>query len=51
MGPIDIAVIVVVGVAFAAVIGTMIYKKIKGKSSGCACGCEGCPHCGGCGKR
>lgn len=45
MNGVDIAVIVIVSAVFVAVIGTLIYKKIKGKGGGCdgcGCGCEGC---------
>lgn len=49
MGPFDIVVVVLVGAAFLAVVGTAIYKKVKHKGSGCSgcgCGCEGCSlHC------
>lgn len=50
MGAFDIAVIVVVAVAFAAAVGAIIYRKIKHKG-GCDCGCESCPHCSACGKK
>ena len=43
MGAIEIAVIVVVSVAFAVATGYIIYRKVKHKG-GCDCGCEGCPH-------
>lgn len=49
MTAIDIAVIVVVSVAFAAAVGFMIYRKIKHKG-GCDCGCSDCCHCSRCGK-
>jgi hypothetical protein len=48
MSVFDIIVIVAVSVAFVAVVGTIIYRKVKGKSSGCDCGCQGCPHCSAC---
>lgn len=50
MGPVDIAVIVIVGAAFVAVVGTMVYRKIKHKGGGCSyCdGCSGCAHCNCC---
>lgn len=52
MSPFDIAVIVVVGVAFAAVVGTIVYKKVKHKGGGgCGCGCEGCSLYGQCHKK
>lgn len=38
------AVAVVVGY-----IGLAIYKKMTGKSSGCGCGCSGCPSASSCG--
>ncbi|MDE6557806.1 MAG: FeoB-associated Cys-rich membrane protein [Clostridia bacterium] len=43
MTPWEIAIIVVVAVAFAAAVGTIIYRKVKHKG-GCDCGCSGCPH-------
>lgn len=43
MGAFDIAVIVAVSVAVLAVIGTVIYKKVKYK--GPSCGCDGCSAC------
>lgn len=48
MGPFDIAVIVIVAVAFVAVIATVIYKKVRHKGGGCDCGCEGCTLCDKC---
>lgn len=45
MSAFDIVVIVVISVAVVAVIGTAIYKKVKGKGGGCdGCGgnCMGC---------
>lgn len=50
MNTIDIAVIVIVGVAFIAVMGYLIYRKVKGKGGCCDCGCScslcnACPHC------
>ena len=44
MGACDIIVIVAVSVAFLAVVGVIIYKKVTHKGGGCGCGCEGCPH-------
>lgn len=41
----DVAVIIIVAVAFVAVVGSLIYKKVKHKGGGCedcGCGCEGC---------
>ena len=49
MGAAEIAIIVVVCVAFAAAVGDVIYRKVKGKG-GCDCGCSGCPHNGACHK-
>ena len=46
-GAFDIAVIVFIGVAVAAVIGGIIYKKVTGKGSGC-CGCSDCGGCSVC---
>ncbi len=50
MGAVEIAVIVIVAVAFAGVAGWLIYRKVKHKGgcAGCDCGCGGgvgCPHC------
>ena len=42
MGAFDIAIIVIVSVAVLAVIGTVIYRKVKHKGPSCGCGCEGC---------
>lgn len=48
MGAFDIAVIVAVSVAFAAVVGIMIWRKVKHKG-GCGCGtCAGCAGCRAC---
>jgi len=49
MKAIDIVIIVVVAAAFVAVVGTMIYKKIKQKKDG-TCGgmCSGCPYHSNC---
>ena len=47
MGAFDIAVIVTVSVAFAAVVGIMIWRKVKHKG-GCDCGCGTCAGCAGC---
>ena len=44
MSPFDIVVIVAVSVAFLAVVGVLIYKKVTHKGGGCSCGCDGCPH-------
>lgn len=48
MSPVDIAIVVVVAVAFAAALGALIYRKVKHKGGVCGCGCQGCPHCGSC---
>ena len=48
MGAFDILVIVLVSAAVLAVIGTVIYRKIKHKGSSCGCGCSGCTMCSGC---
>jgi hypothetical protein len=48
MSGVDIAIVVIVCVAFVGVVGTIIYKKLTGKSSGCDCGCHDCPHCSSC---
>lgn len=47
MGPVDIAVIVIVGVAVLGVAAYLIYRKVKGKGGCCDCSsCGGsCPHC------
>jgi hypothetical protein len=47
MSAFDIAIIILVSVAFVAVVAGVIYKKVKGKG-GCDCGCDGCPHCTAC---
>ena len=49
MGAFDIVVIVLVAVAFAGVVGYLIWRKAKGKG-GCDCGCSGCSHACNCGK-
>lgn len=43
MGALEIAIIIVVAVAFAAAVGYIIYRKVTRKG-GCDCGCGGCPH-------
>lgn len=49
MGPFEIITLVVVGVAVAAIVAYLIYKKVKGESVGCDCGsCSACPHCNAC---
>ena len=49
MGTVEIIIVVVVAVLVAAVLGYLIYKKVKGQSVGCDCGsCGGCPHCNAC---
>ena len=45
MTPIDIAVIVIVGVAVIGVAAYLIYRKVKGKGGCCDCGCDGCTAC------
>lgn len=50
MGAFDIAVIVIISVAFAAAVGYTVWRKIKHKGGcdcGCGCGssCESCPAC------
>lgn len=47
MNAVEIAIIVVVSVAFVAAVAAIIIRKVKHKG-GCDCGCEGCPHCGVC---
>lgn len=42
MNPVDIAVIVIIGVAVICVSAYLIYRKIKGKG-----GCCDCSSCGG----
>lgn len=44
MGATEIVIIVLCAAAVVGVIGTVIYKKIKGKPSDCGCGCANCPH-------
>ncbi len=46
MGVADIIVIAVVGVAFLAAVGAIIYRKIKHKGGCCDCGnCSACDKC------
>ncbi len=51
MNPWDIAIIVIVCVAFACVCGWLIYRKVKHKGGCCGCDCgncgggASCPHC------
>ena len=47
MTGVDIAVIVLVSVAFLSAVGVIIYRKLKHKG-GCDCGCSSCPHCSDC---
>lgn len=47
MSAVEIAIVVVVSVAFVAAVTAIVIRKIKYKG-GCDCGCEGCPHCGAC---
>ncbi|MGN0814850.1 MAG: hypothetical protein ACI4MH_06440 [Candidatus Coproplasma sp.] len=44
MGAVEIVIIVVCCVAVAAVVGAVIYKKVKGIPTDCGCGCANCPH-------
>ncbi len=44
----DIAVLVIVCVAVAAVAGWLIYRKVKHKGGCCDCGCGGCSSCDKC---
>ena len=44
MGALEIILIVVCSVAVIGVIAAAIYKKVKGISCGCDCGCANCPH-------
>ena len=48
MGAFDIAVIVAVSVAVAAVTGWLIYRKVKHTGGCCDCGCSGCTLCDKC---
>lgn len=45
MNGVDIAVIVFVCVAAAAVVGWFVYRKLKGKKIGCDCDCSSCGGC------
>lgn len=45
MNGFDIAVLITVCVAFAAVVGVIVYRKIKRKSGGCGCDCASCGKC------
>ncbi len=49
MNAFDIVVTVIIAVSALAVIGWLIYKKIKGKG-GC-CDCSGCTACDKCKKK
>lgn len=51
MGAFEICLIIFCCLALALIIGAAIYRKLKGKPSGCGCGCNGCPHACGCGKK
>ena len=44
MGVLEICLIVICSLAVVAVVGSAVYRRIKGKPGGCGCGCEGCPH-------
>ncbi|MDE5943843.1 MAG: FeoB-associated Cys-rich membrane protein [Clostridia bacterium] len=44
----DIAILIVVCLAVAAVVGWLIYRKVKHKGGGCDCGCGGCTACDKC---
>lgn len=49
MGVIEIVVIIISAAIVAAVIGLIIWRKVKGKKPDCGCGCgSSCPHCSGC---
>lgn len=50
MNGVDIAVIVIVGIAVLGVVGWLIYRKIKHKGGGCDCGCGSCNGCTLCNK-
>lgn len=47
----DIAIIVIVCVAFAGVCGWLLFRRLKHKGGCCGCDCVscggGCPHCKG----
>ena len=45
MNGIDIAIVVGISVAVVAVLGWLIYRKIKHKGGCCDCGCGGCTAC------
>ncbi|MDE6441786.1 MAG: FeoB-associated Cys-rich membrane protein [Clostridia bacterium] len=47
MSGVDIAVIVIVSVAVLAVVGWLVYRKVKHKGGccDCGCGCNGCTMC------
>lgn len=49
MKPIDIILIVALAVLAVGVGIYLIVKKKKGGTTGCDCGCSGCPHAGACG--
>ena len=44
MGALEICLIVICSLAVVAVVGSAVYRRIKGKPGGCGCGCVGCPH-------
>lgn len=48
MNPVDIAVVVIIGVVVIAVAGRLIYRKVKHKGGCCDCGCNGCTMCDKC---
>lgn len=49
MSAFDIAVIVIISVAFVAAVGAVLYRRLIKKDGGCSCGCEhckaACPKC------
>ncbi len=48
MTAVDIAVIVVVSVAFVAAVGIIVWRKLKHKSGCDCCDCHSCNHCNHC---
>ena len=51
MGAVEIAIVTVVGVAFLAAVGVIIYRKVKHKGGCCDCGCSSCPSCSACSQK
>ena len=52
MGALEITLIVLLALAAVGIIARAIWRRAKGRPSGCGCGCgcEGCPHGCACGR-